>query len=239
MSYDLTIWYESAPITPEAAEAKLKTFLEKEDDSSFEPSEKVQQFHDSLLQQFPFEGYAAVWIGTPPRSDDRVVDVYIPWSQADRVAETVRELARQHGLVCYDPQAGVVNPNVPGYAPAFELNTETHPRVPDPNAERVERAVSKLSNDNYFAIVERADGWYAQVGYGVSVGVKPGTYAMEYREGSPDEHYRTETSDRMAATRFLQAAPRSKGVPRGRRGLEAAPRLAAPRAVSVPQLAVD
>jgi hypothetical protein len=197
VSYDLAVWYEPTPITPEAADAKLKTFVENEDDSSFEPSDKVQQCYDELLRKFPFDGYAAVWIGTPPRSDDRVVDVYIPWSQADRVAETVRELARQHGLICYDPQAGVVNPNVPGYAPAFELITETHPRVPDPNAERVERAVSKLSNDNYFAIVERADGWYAQVGYGVSVGVKPGTYAT-------DEHYRTETTDRVAATRFLQ-----------------------------------
>jgi hypothetical protein len=97
----------------------------------------------------------------------------------------------------------MVRPNAPGYSPAFTLSTATGDEIPDPSAERVEKAARKLSRDNHFAIVARADGWFAQAGYGENVGVKPGHYAMEYQEGSVDRQFRAETTDLNDVIRFL------------------------------------
>jgi hypothetical protein len=53
----------------------------------------------------------------------------------------------------------------------------------------VRRVLAKVSADHYFAVLTRADGWYIQVGYGERVGVRPGWYALERRDGTPDRHY--------------------------------------------------
>lgn len=62
----------------------------------------------------------------------------------------------------------------------------------------------KLGNSNPFAILERADKWFAQVGYGSQVGAPAGTYVLEYREGAADKHLRAETRSIDEATRFLR-----------------------------------
>jgi hypothetical protein len=41
-------------------------------------------------------------------------------------------------------------------------------------------------------MTEGEPGWFVQVGIGPDAGnVPPGRFALEYREGSPDRHYRT------------------------------------------------
>lgn len=73
---------------------------------------------------------------------------------------------------------------------------------PDPR--RLEWIIGKVGRDNSYVILERADGWFVQVGYGDAAGVPVGTYALEYQEGSIDRHFRSQTTDREAALRFLQ-----------------------------------
>lgn len=65
--------------------------------------------------------------------------------------------------------------------------------------------MSKVGRDNAFAILERADGWFVQIGYGEFAGAPNGSYAIEYQEGSIDRHVRSETTDRTAAVQLLQA----------------------------------
>ncbi len=211
MSFDLYVWHEAGPITADEALAKIESMEEGEEPSPFVVHSGLLAFHTALLSQFPAledlpDGRLdehGVWSVTPEASDS-YIGLTIIWSKAARVATSVRELVSRHGLICYDPQNHVVLPNAPGYVPAFVLTTERLDAIPDPTTDVVERVARMLSNDNYFAILERADGWYAQVGYGESADVRPGTYAMEYREGSPDLHFRAVTTDIAAATRFLQ-----------------------------------
>jgi hypothetical protein len=48
--------------------------------------------------------------------------------------------------------------------------------------------MDKVGTDSEFVILERADGWFVQVGYGEFAGAPDGTYALEYQEGSTDRH---------------------------------------------------
>jgi hypothetical protein len=210
MSYDLYVWHETTPITAAGAAAKLDE-LDERDAAGFEAHATVAAFYAELLARFPalesIEDDAlevlGVWSRTPEASD-RLIAMSIGWRHVAEVAPTVRALAGEHGLICYDPQDNVVVPNVPGYVPAFSLTSEHGPMVPDPDDDRIERTLTRLGRDNSFAILDRADGWYVQVGYGETAGVRPGLYAMEYREGSPDRHFRAVTSDVTAVVRFMQ-----------------------------------
>jgi hypothetical protein len=216
VSYDLYVWRETTAITATRAAAKLNELdenneLDEDDVTRFEAHAAVAAFYADLLTRFPaLESVPddtletlGVWSVTPEASD-RLISMSIGWRHVAEVAPTVRTLAGEHGLICYDPQDDVVVPNVPGYVAAFSLTSENGPTVPDPDDTRIERTIAKLGRDNYFAILDRADGWYAQVGYGASAGVRPGLYAMEYREGSADRHFRAVTSDVAAAVRFMQ-----------------------------------
>jgi hypothetical protein len=111
-------------------------------------------------------------------------------------------LAREHGLVCYEPQSHLLNPNAAGHIAGFTLSS-AGAEDPDPTPERIERRIRALGPDDHFLILERADGWFVQVGYGPAAGAEPGRYALEYREGRPEKHYRTETADPDEATRLL------------------------------------
>ena len=72
--------------------------------------------------------------------------------------------------------------------------------VPDPRLSDLDRAVRGLTEDRFYAILQRSDGVYAQVGYGPRAGVAPGWYALEHHQ---DVHWRADTTDVWAAVAFL------------------------------------
>jgi hypothetical protein len=113
-------------------------------------------------------------------------------------------LAADNGLICYEPGYHIVNPNAPGYRAAFALLSAGLPTMPDPDAYRLAWSMTRLAPHNPYVILERADGWFVQVGYGEPAGVPAGTYALEYQEGSLDKHFRCETTDRVDGVRLLQ-----------------------------------
>jgi hypothetical protein len=178
----------------------------------FQAHPAVPVMRDALLDRFPpLESLdeenidtLGVWSFTPVPSES-VLALSCVWSRADEVGAAVTSMASDHGLVCYEPGYHILNPNAAGYVPGFTLTSPALlPAVLDPDARRVEWIARQLGDENHFAVLERADGWYVQVGYGERVGVPAGTYVLEYREGSADRHFRTETRDVAEATRFLQ-----------------------------------
>ncbi|BCJ41881.1 hypothetical protein GCM10010168_75690 [Actinoplanes ianthinogenes] len=199
MSFDLYVWHEPESITPAIAETKLRRWHEEEP-GVLRPHPAVLAMHADLLERFPPDSGA--WSSVPAPSD-LVLHLTVDWSRAGEVGAAVVALARQHGLVCYEPQSHLLNPNAPGHAAGFTLTSATGPDIPDPTPDRIERVMSRLGVDNHFAILERADGWFVQVGYGPAAGAAPGEYALEYREGGPEHHFRAETSDRTEAERLL------------------------------------
>ena len=75
----------------------------------------------------------------------------------------------------------------------------------------VRKALTRLSADNYFAVLTRSDDWYIQAGYGERADTRHGWYALERRDGTPEEHYRAEISSIEDVIRafagFLQDDP--------------------------------
>lgn len=131
---------------------------------------------------------------------DGYVLMPMQWGRASEVAPRIVELAGRHGLVCFDPQAGVVHvPPALRTAGALELHSCVGLPVSDPDLESVERAVRRLSAENWFVILEDPSGRYVQVGTGARAGAAAGGYAVEFRDGSPERHYRCMLHDREQA----------------------------------------
>lgn len=210
MSFNLFLWRDDRPITADEARAKLQRW-DGGAEGVFPTHPAVGRFYDALLAQFPpLESFSdtdidrlGVWSVTPERSEAIVV-VSCVWSRADEVNAAVQTLATQHGLVCYEPGEHLLNPNAPGYRATYTLSAERLPTVDDPDERRLEWVAGRLGLDNTYAILERADGWFVQIGYGQAVGVPAGSYALEYQEGALDQHYRSCTTDRQEVVKLLQ-----------------------------------
>lgn len=177
----------------------------------FAPNPAIARFYDELLRRFPpLESFTdedvdrlGVWSMTPQRSES-IVAASCVWSRADEVGGAILTLAGDNGLICYEPGYHIVNPNAPGHRAAFTLSSECIPTIPDPDARRLAWIMTRLASYNPYVILERADGWFVQVGYGEPMGVPAGAYALEYQEGSLDKHFRCETTDRVDPLRLLQ-----------------------------------
>ena len=117
MSFDLLVWKSPVVSTDEEARALADRWAESET-GPFEPSPDVARFYDALMERYPpLEAFSdeqlrrkpgvTHWSVTPERSD-RVVLLNFSWSVPGDVLDDVVTLAREHGLVLYDPQG----PNV-------------------------------------------------------------------------------------------------------------------------------
>ncbi|MET8137272.1 MULTISPECIES: hypothetical protein [unclassified Streptomyces] len=190
MSFDLAVWFEQK--RPSRAEAVQKYRRMCEGASGVVAgSPAVARFHEALVAEFPeLPDLASPWSAGLDVSEECVL-MPMGWGRAAEVAPRIVELSGEHGLVCFDPQAGVVHvpPGLRGPDP-LQLQSCVGLQVEDPDAETVERAVRSLSADNWFVILEGSEGRYVQVGAGSRAGVASGGFGVEHRDGSPDRHYR-------------------------------------------------
>lgn len=214
MSFDLGVWSAEARPSRAAAEETYRRLCGGET-AVVPPSAAVRDFHAALIAEFPEPAYTAdgsdaaggsdgsdgwdessPWSAGPDVGDGFVL-MPMRWSRAAEVAPRVMALAAEHGLVCFDPQAEVVHvPPALRAAGALELRSCVGLPVSDPDPETVERAVRRLSADNWFVILEGPAGRFVQVGTGDQAGVAAGTHALEYRDGAPERHYRCVLPDR-------------------------------------------
>jgi hypothetical protein len=88
----------------------------------------------------------------------------------------------------------VSRPAVPE-GPALVLTTPRGRRIANPPMDVLHELLPELGTDRWFAILERQNGWFVQVGYGTRAGTRPGWYALEHQDGASHAHYRTITSD--------------------------------------------
>jgi hypothetical protein len=90
---------------------------------------------------------------------------------------------------------GVPNSIEPTTSGVLLLSSCHGPVVTNPAPADIERLLRSLSDENWFAILERTDGWYVQVGLGEPAGIRPGWYALERREGSAHSHFQAIATD--------------------------------------------
>ena len=199
MSYDLAVWEGDRPANDAAAATEFQALYARfvESEESVEPTARVAAYVAALLNRYPDidtdAGDDSPWSSGPLLSEASGPLVYFPmvWSRCDEVSAWAVELAEQHGLNCYDPQLERLRTSW-SQPWCFEL-TSAHGRAfRDPSADVARRVLTRLSADDYFAVLTRSDDWYIQVGYGERAGTRHGWYALERRDGTPEEHYRVE-----------------------------------------------
>ncbi|MBB2909885.1 hypothetical protein FHS43_001131 [Streptosporangium becharense] len=187
MSFELAVWHEPEPITREHAESVYRALRRGEpeaaaaDPGAAGPAAEAQSAAvgtPSAAVEAP-PGVAAFAARLPeavllsPAHALVVVEV----ERADEVAGAAFALARECGLVCYDPQRRLVhNPGPAGAHPGMQLHTGDGMIVTDPDLGLVRDVPATLSPENPFA---------ALVVFGehfVQASPEAGGYELEYKD---------------------------------------------------------
>jgi hypothetical protein len=216
MSYDLAVWEGERPANDFAGRAEFERLYEQYMDHTrrVPPTPRIRAYVDALLARYPDlstdddeDGEdARPWSTSPLIGEASGPVVYFPMvcSRAEDASAWAAELAAEPGLNCYDPQWNQMRTEFREHW-AFELQAERSRSFQDPDHDVIRRVLRHLNRDNYYAVLTRSDGWYLQVGVGERAGTRPGSYALERREGSPERHFRTELTDIEEAVRAFIA----------------------------------
>lgn len=206
MSYDLAVWLAQDALTPEAARQKYWELCERPYGSQV-PGRQMLNFVGAVEERFratPEGGGDLPWAVDPDVDEDYAL-LAIRRSVAHTVGPIVRELAHESGLTCFDPKSGsVLHPLVPNDSESSSLECFSGEVIRNPSVARIGEEIRSLTSDKWYTILEVAPQRYIQIGYGKEVGVRRGEFALEYRDGSPDRHWRTVISDAdMAVAAFI------------------------------------
>jgi hypothetical protein len=120
MSYDLAVWEGERPADDKAG---TKFYLEhvvpqleayRPGSPVAPPTPKIRAYVEALLERWPdlHEDLNSPWSMSPLLSEAIGSLIYFPmtFSMADEASAYAAEVARQHGLVCYDPQLERLRP---------------------------------------------------------------------------------------------------------------------------------
>ncbi|OEJ96423.1 hypothetical protein [Streptomyces thermolilacinus] len=116
MSYDLAVWDGERPRDDdEAGSAYDELFARhlESDDTVVPPEPRIAAYIRALVERYPDDGGGrGVWASPPVADEVPGPVVYLPMSYgaADEVSAYAAALAREHGLVCYDPQEERLRP---------------------------------------------------------------------------------------------------------------------------------
>jgi hypothetical protein len=197
MSFDLYVWGSPKPVTAARAR-RISRQLAEEQAEVVAADPQVDGFYRQLMTWFPpleslSEGDEQTPWSTTPMLDPGYVIMSVQWPRAEEFARRVVPLAGEYGLVCFNPQNGHVH-NPPQRTPGAGLRLQLADGsvVDDPDPADLASLLQQISDKNWYAWLEQEEGWFVQVGTGPRAGGVPaGQFALEYREGSAERHYRT------------------------------------------------
>jgi len=111
MSYDLAVWEAVPPFTGRADEAfELLAERLEADDVDEPPTEAITEFVEALLAVWPElgedEDEGSPWASGPLLGEACGPCIYfaMTYSGADDAVPVIARMAKERGLVCYDPQ---------------------------------------------------------------------------------------------------------------------------------------
>jgi hypothetical protein len=120
------------------------------------------------------------WSVYPWHTDECVITCS-PYSVVKEMRPVLLDLARRHGLTCFDPQSGTVY--FPRNANGMTLRLYEDVLVHGPTSDDVRWALERLGPDTWFAILEDDEGAFVQTATSAGPVVLDGRFAVEYRDG--------------------------------------------------------
>lgn len=116
MSYDLAVWSGESPLDNHQAgsvyDELYARYLES-DDVVMPPTPRITSYVEALVQRYPDDiGGGVVWASPPVinEASGPIVYLLMSYGKAEEVSEYAAWLAREHGLVCFDPQRECLRP---------------------------------------------------------------------------------------------------------------------------------
>ncbi|BDH03934.1 hypothetical protein [Streptomyces seoulensis] len=116
MSYDLAVWDGDRPPDDHQAGSTYDELYERylaSNDVVMPPVPSITAYVEALVAQYPDDvDRRVVWASTPVLDEASGPLVYLAmsYSKAQEVSEYASALAREHGLICFDPQAERLRP---------------------------------------------------------------------------------------------------------------------------------
>ncbi|MFI5567419.1 hypothetical protein ACIA6T_08675 [Streptomyces sp. NPDC051740] len=109
MSYDLAVWDGDCPLDNHHAGSTYDELYERyleSDDVVVPPEPRITAYVQALVARYPDDERSVVW-ASPPVLDEAsgpIVYLLMSYGKAEEVSEYAAALAREHGLICFDPQ---------------------------------------------------------------------------------------------------------------------------------------
>lgn len=116
VSYDLAVWDGDRPFDNRAASSTYDELYERyleSDDVAVPPAPRIVAYVEALVARYPDDVDRGVVWASPPVIDEAsgpIVYLLMSYSQAEEVSGFAAALAREHGLVCFDPQGECLRP---------------------------------------------------------------------------------------------------------------------------------
>jgi hypothetical protein len=191
MSYDVSVWSSSRPLTVDEA-ARIDNALADGAFDGLEADDRVGRFHAQLCERYPSvddpdtaRAERSPWTAGLDVSD-RHVGITIAYSRVKEVLPAIARLALNLGLVCFDPQLPRISQKVPeGTASRSVLQTENGSVTLNASTDAIYSVLTSLKDPiNSYAIFERGDSRYIQAKVDAM-----GAWVLECRDGAADQHY--------------------------------------------------
>ncbi|OPC76698.1 hypothetical protein B4N89_45250 [Embleya scabrispora] len=109
MSFDLAVWDCEQPLDDDAAGSAFDELYERyleSEETAVPPSPRIEAYVNALIERYPEDGRDSPW-ASPPITDEAsgpIVYLLMSYVRAEEVSEYAASLAREYGLICYDPQ---------------------------------------------------------------------------------------------------------------------------------------
>ncbi|WP_405523944.1 hypothetical protein [Streptomyces canus] len=116
MSYDLAVWDGDRPRDNDQAGSTYDELYERyleSDDVIVPPAPRIVAYVEALVARYPDDVDRSVVWASPPVIEEAsgpIVYLLMSYSKAEGVSEYAAVLARERGLVCFDPQAECLRP---------------------------------------------------------------------------------------------------------------------------------
>jgi hypothetical protein len=195
----LAVWEGARPADDEAAGVMFEELYAQYIESNIEvpPTDRIRAYAEALLARYPDidEDESSPWSTAPLIGEAVGPLMYVPmvYSRCEEVSAWAAQIAVEPGGGGFDPQLGQLRSRQS--ARQLRLSAGGGPKLKNPGPDVIAHRVRKALLHGGYAILEAEPQRYVQAGSGTGAGMQGPGYAVEYRDGTDNAHFRFEAQD--------------------------------------------